>query len=354
MSGAAIVRIKKLTDSGIIGKAARHNKRTIQAEIGASASIDPTRSHLNETLVGPLTPDAVAQLAKDLMAAAGITTLRKDAVLGLELVFSLPVAHGLNERDYFMACTAWAGDYFGGAKNVLSADLHRDEAQHHCHVLILPLVDGRMNGGKLMGYSKTLMTMQQSFFDAVASIYGLHKAPAKLSGLTRQAAAKTVLQTLSAGADAALKSKVWASIRDAIERDPVPYLQALGVDTPAPAKRMRTMAEIFTSKGKGNQKEPISIDFGSTPKGRSLCSVEFPQKASSPATTKPDPSAEPLEVVRVRESDLASSLFNPETGEYFQRPPKPELRQKQAAQKWVANALDAHRVDSRPVRARGV
>ena len=54
MSGAAILRIKKLTGSGIIGKAARHNKRTIQAEMGASSSIDPTRSHLNETLMGPL------------------------------------------------------------------------------------------------------------------------------------------------------------------------------------------------------------------------------------------------------------------------------------------------------------
>lgn len=343
MSGAAILRIKKLTGSGIIGKAARHNKRTIQAEMGASSSIDPTRSHLNEILTGPLTPDAVAQIAKDLMAEAGLTTLRKDAVLGLELVFSLPVAHGLNERDYFVACTAWAGDYFGGAKNVLSSDLHRDEAQHHCHVLILPLVDGRMNGGKLMGNRQTLMAMQQNFFDVVASIYGLHKAPARLSGLTRQAAAKTVLQTLRAGADAALKSKVWASIRDAIERDPVPYLQALGVDAPAPAKRMRTMAEIFTSTGKGKRKESISIDFGSTKKGRSLCSVEFPQKAPSPAPTKPDLSAEPQELVRVRESELDTSLFNPETGEYFQRPPKPELHQKKAAQQWVANALGARR-----------
>jgi hypothetical protein len=354
MSGAAILRIKKLTGSGIIGKAARHNKRTIQAEMGASLSIDPTRSHLNETLVGPLTPDAVAQLAKDLMAAAGLTSLRKDAVLGLELVFSLPVAHALNERDYFMACTAWAASYFGGARNVLSADLHRDEAQHHCHVLILPLVDGRMNGGKLMGNRKTLMTMQQNFFDAVASIYGLHKAPAKLSGLTRQAAAKTVLQTLRAGADAALKSKVWASIRDAIERDPVPYLQALGVDAPAPAKRMRTMAEIFTSEGKGNQREPISIDFAPAPKKRSLCSVEFPSIAPSPATSKPDLSEEPLEVVRVRDSDLDPSLFDAETGEYFQRPPAPEYRQKQAAQDWVANALDAQRGVTRTVRARGI
>lgn len=342
MSGAAILRIKKLTGSGIIGKAARHNKRTIQAEMGASLSIDPTRSHLNETLMGPLTADAVALLAKDLMAAAGLTSLRKDAVLGLELVFSLPVSHGLNERAYFMACTTWAGDYFGGAKNLLSSDLHRDEAQHHCHVLILPLVDGRMNGGKLMGNRQKLMAMQQNFFDTVASLYGLHKAPAKLSGLTRQAAAKTVLKTLQLGSDAALKSKVWASIRDSIERDPIPYLQALGIDAPTPLKRLRTMAEIFTSKGKGKQKDSNSIDFELGSKGLSLCSVDFRQKTPSLITSNSAPSAEPAELVRVRESELDPTLFDPDTGEYFKPPPKPESHQKQAVQ-WVEKALKVRR-----------
>ena len=54
----------KLTGGGIIGKAARHNRRVIQAELGASGTIDATRSHLNITLMGPSTADEVAQLAK--------------------------------------------------------------------------------------------------------------------------------------------------------------------------------------------------------------------------------------------------------------------------------------------------
>lgn len=339
MSGAAILRIKKLTGSGIIRKAARHNKRAIQAEMGASSSIDPSRSHLNETLMGPLTADAVALLAKDLMAAAGITNLRKDAVLGLELVFSLPVEHGLNERDYFMACTAWAGDFFGGEKNLLSSDLHRDEAQHHCHVLILPLVDGRMNGGKLMGNRQKLMAMQQNFFDAVASLYGLYKAPAKPSGLTRQAWAKSVFQALQADADTALKSKVWAVVRDSIERDPAPYLQALGIDAPTPIKRMKTMTEIFTGKGKGKQQEAKSIDFGSCQKMPSLCSVDFGSKSLSLETTEPPQSKPMMDVVRVRDSELDPSMFDPETGEFYSPSPKDKSGQKKAAQ-WVEKVLN--------------
>ena len=85
MSGAAFLRIKKLKGSGIITVAARHNRRVIQAELGAAGSIDPARSHLNETLHGPLTAEDVGQLAKDLMAAAGVVKFRKDSVLGLEI-----------------------------------------------------------------------------------------------------------------------------------------------------------------------------------------------------------------------------------------------------------------------------
>ena len=115
VSGAAFLRIKKLKGSGIITVAARHNRRVIQAEMGATGSIDPTRSSLNETLVGPLTAADVGQLAKDLMTAAGVTRLRKDAVMGLEIVFSLPPGHAVDDRAYFIDCSRWAGGYFGGA-----------------------------------------------------------------------------------------------------------------------------------------------------------------------------------------------------------------------------------------------
>ena len=72
MSGVAILRIKRLKGGGIITVAARHNRRVIQAEMGATGSIDPTRSNLNETLMGPPTAEDVGKLAKTLMAAARV------------------------------------------------------------------------------------------------------------------------------------------------------------------------------------------------------------------------------------------------------------------------------------------
>lgn len=355
MSGAAFLRIKKLKGGNIITVAARHNKRVIQAEMGATGSIDPTRSFLNETLAGPSAAADVGQLAKDLMTAADVTKLRKDAVMALEIVFSLPPGHAIDDRAYFTDCATWAEKHF--ACPVLSADIHRDEAQHHCHVLILPLIDGRMAGSDMLGGKQMLMAMHKQFHLDVAGRYGLSKAPARLTGASKQAASKAVLQRLRETGDKALQSKVWATMRDVIERDPMPFLMALGIELEAPAKKLKTMAAIFTSKGKGKAKESNPIGFTRQAKEQTLCSVGFTPKAPPPqATTAPPAARKPAPaptlpivpmidteavveaVTRVHDSDLDPALYDSDTGEYFQRPP-PARHQRQAADAWVSAAL---------------
>ena len=289
MSGAGVMRVKKLKGNGIITVAARHNRRVIQAEMGATGSINPTRSHLNETLTGPSTAADVGQLAKNLMTAAGVVKLRKDAVMALEIVFSLPHGHALDDRAYFMACAEWAGLAFGGAHNVLSADIHRDEAAPHCHVLLLPMVKGRMVGNKLIGGKQMLMALQKDFHAAVASKFGLSKALARLVGTARQAGAKAVLQKLRETSDGALQSATWAVIREAVERDPAPFLLALGIEIKAAAKKRKPFVDYVTSKGKGPSKETNAIAFASPAKDRRLCSVAFASKppVSTPAASQP-------------------------------------------------------------------
>ena len=236
MSGAAFLRIKKLKGGGIITVAARHNRRVIQAEIGASKTIDSTRSGLNETLEGPPTAADVGQLAKDLMKAAGVTRLRKDAVMALEIVFSLPPGHLPDDSAYFIDCVAWSRKYFGGV--ILSADIHRDEAAPHCHALILPLIDNRMDGGRMAGGKQKIAAMHKEFQEIVATRYGLRKPPPKLSGTAKQAAAQEVIRRFRETADAALKSTAWPTIRDAIENDPSSFLLALGIEMKAQPKKL--------------------------------------------------------------------------------------------------------------------
>ena len=85
MTAAAFFRVKKLKGGNIITTAARHNRREIQAELGAVGAIDPARMHLNFTLEGPAAAADVGVQARSLMLAAGVGALRKDAVQALEL-----------------------------------------------------------------------------------------------------------------------------------------------------------------------------------------------------------------------------------------------------------------------------
>lgn len=346
MMEAAFLRFKKLKESGIIKKAARHNRREIQAELGADRTIDPKRIDLNQTLRGAAKADDVALAAKNLMQAAGVRPLRKDAVLGIEIVFSLPPNSAINDTAYFEDCTRWAAANFGGDKNILSADIHRDEAAPHCHVLILPLDgDNRMNGGAILGRLR-FPDWQSLFYKNVAQGYGLIKPPARLAGNQKAATAKAVIQSLKDRDDPALASSIWPNCRLHIENDPAPFAVAMGLEIAKPAKQMRTMAQIFTSKGKGKaveQPERLklqkvkSIDFGSCAVHQSLCSVDF----ASPENREKQPAIE-LPVHRVREDELDVSFFDDEKGEFRPTQPPKQNAIKQSAKLWVHSALAKH------------
>lgn len=267
MSASGFFRIKKLKGAAIVLAASRHNKRTIQAEHGADGHIDAARICLNLSLHGPDNPEAVARHAKNLMSAAGVKPQKKNAVLALELIFSLPPATAIDPESFFRDCLQWAAQNFGGLGNVLSADVHLDESAPHLHVLVLPLIDGRMNGSDLVGNRQRLQFLQNDFHAAVAGRYGLAKAPARLQGQAKEKAAQAVIQRLRATNDAAQSSALWPVLRDVIDRDPAQFAQSLGINIATrTAKAARTMAQIFTSKGKGSNKPSKPIGFATRPK----------------------------------------------------------------------------------------
>ena len=303
MSGTAFLRVGKLKGCGIIAVAARHNKRESQAETGATGSIDPARTCLNFSLAGPSTVDAVVRLANDLMAAAEVRKLRRDAVRAIEAVFSLPVGTAINARAYFTDCLAWAADYFSGMENILSFDVHMDEAAPHAHALILPIVNRRMDGSAMIGARPKMLAMQSQFHDRVAKKYGLRKAPSKLMGEAKERAAAQVLAHLRETGDTALQSLAWPTIRGCIESDAGPFLMALGLGPTQ--KTVKPFSHYVTSKGKGPATEreeknlkpigfaqkistsnPIGFSELGLKKKQSLCSGGFAQPTllETPAT----------------------------------------------------------------------
>lgn len=334
MSDTFFLNVKKLKGDGIVGKAARHNRRAIQAEMGADLDIDSSRSHLNETLCGPATAAEVAKLASKMMRDAKVNRLRKDAVLAIEIVFSLPIESDIDHQHYFSECVDWCSANFGGRNNILSADIHRDQGSPHCHVLIIPLIAGRMIGSELLGHRKKIGRLKADFHENVASRFGLQAPKPRLYGTRLEAAGQQVLSRLRADADPALASAVWPQIRSSIASDPRPFMEELGITEPQSKTRTRTMTQIFTSQGKGRDEAVNHIGFQRPEKAQTLTCVGL---ASEPEQSKPpddptapdepscaspveSPEAEADSVTREREEEFPAGLYDAETGEFRARP----------------------------------
>ena len=247
-----LLRIKKLTGSGIIAIAARHNLREIQAERGADSHIDPRKSLLNVVLRGAGRAAAVAAEAVRLMEQAKAKPLRKDAVYGLEILVSLPPASGIAERDFFTDAVAWSEKFF--EIPILSAVIHNDEAAPHCHIVMLPLFDGRMIGSKLVGNRERLTAMQADFHAKVGQGYGLKRGePAKRYS---RAARATAIESVITAWRRTKNSIDDPALRDAIRDDmaevmPVHLMELFGLDMPeVRTPKPKTFAGIMTKQFK--------------------------------------------------------------------------------------------------------
>lgn len=394
MSGAAILKAAKLTRPGIIRVAAKHNKREIQAELGAGGPIDASRCGLNECLNGPATADEVASHARALMAGAGLVKVRKDAVRAIEFMVSLAPGTCVDERAFFADAVRWLADRFGGAGNILSADIHRDEPHTHMHLLMLPLIGGRMVGSDAFGGRLEYGQMLDDFYTEVCARYGLKRPPPKLAGAAKYAAVTAVMDELKRRRDPCLTSAAWSVIRDHIKANPGPYVDALGLEVAAviKPKKLRSMTAIFTSKGKGSSKpEPDmypmgfatpaplknTMGFATPAKHRTPSCVGFASSAAlsaaspalaltfeeavdaappaAPLPARPAPVAtpaiackavappdelpdEPPDAVRERDADFAAGTWNADTGE-FQTARVKAQSNKASARDWVAQAL---------------
>ncbi|MBB3118365.1 plasmid recombination protein [Pseudoduganella violacea] len=275
MTDALYLRLKSLntrtvrgvtSPKNIVRLAAMHNLREIQAELGATAAsgINPARMNLNYQLRGPASADEVAGLALALLDNAGVTTLRRDASMALELVVSLPATAAIDHREYFAAAVAWADAFF--AVPILSAAVHLDEAAPHCHILLLPLVAGRMQGGALAGGPAKIRAMLADFQQQVAQRFGLtHQPRAKrLSKPNRDAAGRMVLDALRARPERLSEPAMHDALVSALGSQAETLLALLGLSSPIAKTKAKSFADIMTAPCKPERptRAPKSIDVG--------------------------------------------------------------------------------------------
>jgi hypothetical protein len=211
--------------------AARHNRREIQAEFGASAHIDPTRTSLNEVLLGPDSAGEILALSRECIEAAGLgsTRLKRDHVQALELVFSLPNEDSVpSARDYFKQCLKWTQRALPELK-ILSFDIHRDESAPHAHCLLSPFSNGRSLAKEVKTRAR-LKALNEAFFQQVAGPAGLRRARPKMQGKTKEWATETVLSRLAEIRAQEIDGCLWPLTVGAIKANPLPYLEILGID----------------------------------------------------------------------------------------------------------------------------
>lgn len=255
MAASQLFRLGSINGQRGVLVALQHNKRTMQAERGADSHIDPTKSPLNYALCGEASPNEIATNAKIKMLQAGIDQPRKNAVMAVEVVFSLPIdRHQQDTRPFFNDCMGFVQRHFKG--ELLAFDVHLDESAPHAHALILPLVDGKMQGDKIKGDRANLRRLNDLFHAEVGRHYGLSKIDGKrLSSADRKALARWLINGPLRN-DPAKRSDHWPFYHDAIYENPILIAQLLGLEIEGSRpKRAKSFAGIMTSAGKGRTVE---------------------------------------------------------------------------------------------------
>lgn len=236
----------KLTQYGLLALL-KHHKRTEAPK----DNIDASKSKLNYSLTAPATPESITTYASGQMLKAGIVTPRRNGVMAVEVLFSLPIdKHHQDTRPFFNDCYEWVKLNFAG--ELLSFDVHLDESAPHAHALILPLIDGKMQGNALIGGVGNMTRLRYLFQADVAKRYGLSLNDLKrYNGADKASVALAVLNHLKG--DCIMKSKAWAWVREEIQADPYPLAQILSiVIDKSTSKKIKSFVDHKRSRGKGS------------------------------------------------------------------------------------------------------
>lgn len=174
---------------------ARHNLREIAAELHGrdGARIDPTRCKYNQILRGPGTAKDIVDLMERRILDYGAVCKRIDQIKMFEVVVSLrePV-HDINQ--FFSETADWLTNWFDCP--LLSAVIHNDEQEPHCHYLFVPLRDGRLQGSVVMGSKGDLHRLQVQYQEQLGQRYGL-KQRERIGAAQRQYIGQRILQAIN-------------------------------------------------------------------------------------------------------------------------------------------------------------
>lgn len=335
-----VLRIGSLVGKNKVRDAARHNLRELPPE----PHIDPSRSDQNCVLHGAATADGVAQQGKAMLDA--VDRIRTNAILGVELLVCLPFSFNGDAMAFFTDALAWVDEFY--QVPVLSAVAHFDESAPHMHVLLLPIIDGRLQGSVVMGDRKRIQAMQGDFYANVGRKYGLRrKAAQRLASADRRNAAMQILNAITANPALLNGGMVKRLVLDLIAQNLEPFSASVGVALPeAKAKASKeTFVSIMTKPQRperrqssiGVHQKPIGVFgpavvpniSGETANSYALLGDLDLQRVEAPVVSDvqrvPDADLVPVDdgdFERIRDGEIGADCWDADRGEMIRQPAK--------------------------------
>ena len=161
--------------------------------------------------------------------------------------------HSVDDKAFFVESMDWFAERLGGHANLISADLHRDEPYDHVHVLVVPLVDGRINGSQLLGGKGEFRRHKSDFEREMYRQYGSHLImKAHFSTAQKVLALAPFIDVIHKTSDPVLSSPIWTAVKIYIHVQPEPYLGLLGLEPATyklPKKCRRWQNHDFKTQG---------------------------------------------------------------------------------------------------------
>lgn len=176
----AILRTEKLKTKGNVGGLNAHLTRTMDVP-----NADPDLAKYNSRPIGS------ADLNQDIqkrLQEAGITTTRKNGVLGVEhLITASPEAFNYHVekndkgekglkgnvakwKEFEEKSLEWLSERYG-RKNIVNFTVHKDESTPHIHAIVVPIDSkGNLNCKSYLGGRDKMREMQTSFAQKVQHI----------------------------------------------------------------------------------------------------------------------------------------------------------------------------------------
>lgn len=211
--------------------AEKHNRRFIAQEIGGYGGIDGRRTPLNLELVslnGSSYEAAVIAVLRSLgLDLSHYSYRKKNRGYAVELVFSVTAGHHCDFNAMYSDSLGWLRDYYPES-HIIHAVIHHDEDTPHMHVILVPIINGRLDANAVSGYKGVSRERNISLFEYLNKRYGL-TFPVYLKGAQKKAGAALAVLHYQKLPEALVKNVLEQPIIQSIYARPEPYLYALGI-----------------------------------------------------------------------------------------------------------------------------